>query len=186
MAKFYDTLNPALQKWVREQKIFFVASAPLAEDGHVNVSPRGHDCLRILDENTLAWLDLTGSGNETSAHILENQRLTMMWCAFEGSPRILRAYGTGEVVLPDTDRWQELVGQFTLMPGYRQIIVNHITKVQTSCGFAVPFFNYQSERSALVDSAVKQGDAKMEAYRQEKNTSSIDGLPTHLKQASSD
>ena len=182
MAKFYDSINSDIQDWIKQQKIFFVASAPLTAEGHVNVSPRGHDCLRIFDENTVAWLDLTGSGNESSAHIMENGRLTIMFCAFEGAPRILRLYGQGEVVLPESERWQELAPHFTMMPGARQIIVNHVTKVQTSCGFAVPFFDYQGERDSLVKYAETKGEDGMIEYRREKNVESIDGLPTPLKQ----
>ena len=180
MAKFFESLSEQHQDFIRAQKIFFVATAPLAAEGHVNLSPKGHDCLRILDANTVAYLDLTGSGNETSAHIMENGRVTFMWAAFEGSANIMRTHGRGEVVLPGSERWQELAPLFELLPGARQIIVNHVEKVQTSCGFAVPFFDYKEERMALQKYAINKGPDGMAEYRLEKNQVSIDGLPTPL------
>jgi hypothetical protein len=136
MAKTYDSLSDDMQQWIGQQHLFFVATAPLSADGHVNLSPKGYDCLRVLGANTVAYLDMTGSGNETSAHIMENGRITFMWCAFEGSPNILRAYGQGEVVVPETPRWDELITRFEPLLGARQIIVNHVTQVITTCGFA--------------------------------------------------
>src|SRR5690606_38357983 len=132
MAKVHPNITPEFRDWIERQHVFFVATAPLAADGHVNVSPKGHDCLRVIDDATVAYLDLTGSGAETSAHIAENQRLTLMWCAFEGPARILRLYGRGEVVLPGSTRWEDLIGLFDLLPGARQIVVNHVERVQTS------------------------------------------------------
>lgn len=178
MAKFYDHLTDDLQDFIRRQHIFFVATAPLSADGHVNLSPKGYDTLRVLDAHTIAYLDITGSGTETAAHIMENERITMMWTAFEGSPNILRAYGRGEIVLPGSDRWDELIGAFNPVLGVRQMIVNHVTKVQTSCGFGVPFFDYVGERDALDKVAITKGEDGLAAYRREKNTRSIDGLPT--------
>ncbi|MCA9888588.1 MAG: pyridoxamine 5'-phosphate oxidase family protein [Anaerolineae bacterium] len=186
MAKFFDTLSEQHQDWIKEQKIFFVGSAPLDGDGHVNVSPKGYDCLRILDANTVAYLDLTGSGNETSAHIMENGRLTFMWCAVEGPANIMRVYGHGEVVLQGSERWQELAPLFELFPGARQIIVNHIDTVQTSCGYGVPFFDYKEERMTLQKYAINQGEEATKAYQQEKNQVSIDGLPTPLSTVSNE
>lgn len=180
MAKIHDSINDEFRQWIEQQHIFFVASAPLTADGHVNVSPKGHDCLRILDEHTVAYLDMTGSGNETSAHIAENGRITLMWCAFEGAPRILRLYGRGEVVLPDTERWTELTPLFEMLPGTRQIIVNHVEIVQTSCGFAVPFMEYQEDRPTLKKWAEAKGEDGICEYHQEKNMQSLDGLPTPL------
>jgi hypothetical protein len=180
MAKLHDSITPEFRDWIAAQRVFFVASAPLSADGHVNLSPKGHDCLRVLDERTVAYFDLTGSGNETSAHIAENGRITLMWCAFEGPPRILRLYGRGEVVLPGTARWEELSGQFELLPGCRQIVVNHVRRVQTSCGFTIPFMDYKEERPALVRWAENKGEGGLREYRAEKNMHSIDGLPTPL------
>lgn len=149
-------------------------------DGHVNLSPKGHDCLRIIDEHTVAYLDMTGSGNETSAHIAENGRITFMWCGFEGAPRILRLFGRGEVVLPDTERWQELAPLFDILPGARQIIVNHVYKVQTACGFAVPFMDYKEDRPTLKKLAESRDEDATREYQQQKNMQSLDGLPTPI------
>ncbi len=182
MAKVHEHITDELRAWIEQQHLFFVASAPLSVDGHINLSPKGHDCLRVLDTQTVGYVDLTGSGNETSAHILENGRLTLMWCAFEGAPRILRLFGRGEVVLRGTPRWAALAPHFALAsdPGARQIVVNHVERVQTSCGFAVPFFAYQGERNTLSKWAAAKGEAGISAYWAEKNMQSIDGLPTPL------
>ncbi|MGB7342313.1 MAG: pyridoxamine 5'-phosphate oxidase family protein [Phototrophicaceae bacterium] len=180
MAKVHDRITPEFQEWIAAQHVFFVASAPLSADGHVNLSPKGHDCLRVLDDHTVAYMDMTGSGNETSAHLAENGRITLMWCGFEGAPRIFRLYGRGEVVLPDTERWAELSPLFDPLPGARQIVVNHVERVQTSCGFAVPFMDYKEERNALKKYAENKGEDGMHSYRQEKNMQSIDGLKTPL------
>lgn len=180
MAKVHEKITPEFREWIARQHVFFVASAPLSGDGHVNLSPKGHDCLRVLDERTVAYLDLTGSGNETSAHVAENGRITLMWCAFEGPPQILRLYGRGEVALPGSERWEELSGLFDPMPGARQIIVNHVERVQTSCGFAVPFMDYREERETLIRYAVNKGEDGMREYRAEKNMRSMDGLPMPL------
>ncbi|HEX2622484.1 MAG TPA: pyridoxamine 5'-phosphate oxidase family protein, partial [Phototrophicaceae bacterium] len=142
MAKVFECITDDFREWIAAQHLFFVASAPLSADGHINVSPKGQDCLRVLSDHQVAYLDLTGSGNETSAHLEENGRITLMFCAFEGPPRILRLYGTGRTVLLGTPEWDELIDLFTPMPGMRQIIVIDVTRVQTSCGYAVPFFNY--------------------------------------------
>lgn len=180
MASFTDTLTDAQQKWIAKQHIFFVATAPLSSTGHVNLSPKGHDALRILDEKTVAYLDMTGSGNETSAHIAENNRVTFMWCAFKGSPDIVRAYGRGEVVLKGSQRWDELIGHFEPLPGARQIIINHVESVQSSCGYAVPFFDYAGERETLKKWATHKGEDGLQAYQSQKNKASIDGLPTPI------
>jgi hypothetical protein len=142
MAKFYESLNEDLTHFIEKQHIFFVASAPLSAEGHVNLSPKGHDCLRILSPNRAAYLDLTGSGNETSAHVRENGRLTFMFCAFDGPPRILRLFGKGHAVLPQDAEWDELSPLFPSILGTRQIMVIDIQVVQTSCGYAVPLYEY--------------------------------------------
>lgn len=186
MGSFFDSLSEEVQAWISQQHIFFVATAPRSDEGRINLSPKGHDCLRVLDANTVAYLDMTGSGNETSAHIAENGRVTFMWCAFDGSPDIIRAYGRGEVVLKGTPRWDELIGNFELLPGARQIIVNHIEQVQSSCGYAVPFFDYQSDRETLMRWATNKGDDGLEKYQNQKNMQSIDGLPTPIAAQFSD
>ncbi|MFZ4813808.1 MAG: pyridoxamine 5'-phosphate oxidase family protein [Phototrophicaceae bacterium] len=178
MAKVHPHITPELREWIEAQHLFFVASAPLTADGHVNLSPKGNDCLRVLDDARVAYLDMTGSGNETSAHLIENGRLTLMWCAFEGSPRILRLYGHGQVILPDTPAWNELYPLFLPLAGARQIILNTVMRVQTSCGFAVPFYDYVGDRDALTRFAETKSEDGLMAYRAEKNMQSIDGLPT--------
>jgi hypothetical protein len=183
MGKQYSELLPEHEHFIRQQRIFFVGSAPLSEQGHVNLSPKGHDSFRILSAHRAAYLDMTGSGNETSAHILENGRITIMFCAFEGPPNILRLYGTGAVVLPDSAEWEMLHSQFTPLPGVRQIITIDIHKVQASCGYSIPYMNYAGDRDTLQRWSVQKGEEGLKQYRQEKNASSIDGLPTPLGNA---
>jgi hypothetical protein len=180
MAKYYETITPDLQEFIIKQHLFFVASAPLAGDGHVNVSPKGLDCFRILNPLKVAYLDLTGSGNETSAHIHENGRITVMFCAFEGAPRILRLFGRGRTVLPNTSEWDELVPYFVMHPGARQLIVIDVELVQTSCGFAVPVYDFVGHRDTLIKWAETKGADGISAYHREKNMYSIDELPTPL------
>ncbi|WP_438447793.1 pyridoxamine 5'-phosphate oxidase family protein [Gorillibacterium sp. sgz5001074] len=180
MGKLFDALLPEHQEFIRRQHLFFVASAPLGPEGHVNVSPKGHDVFRILSANRAAYLDLTGSGNETSAHLLENGRITVMFCAFEGPPNILRLYGSGQVHLPGSPEWEELEPLFPALPGSRQIITVDIRKVQTSCGYAVPFLSYEGERETLQRWSAQKGEEGLREYRREKNTVSLDGLPSPL------
>lgn len=178
MGKQFDALLPEHVEFIKRQHIFFVASAPLAEDGHVNVSPKGHDVFRVLTESRAAYLDMTGSGSETGAHLMENGRLTVMFCAFEGSPNILRLYGQGAVHLPGTPVWEELRPLFPNLAGARQIVTLEIRKVQTSCGFAVPLFAYEGDRDTLRRWSEQKGEEGLREYRREKNARSLDGLPT--------
>lgn len=180
MAKLYEQIDDNLQGFIRAQHIFFVASAPLSAEGHVNLSPKGHDSLRILSPNRVAYLDLTGSGNETSAHLHENGRLTIMFCAFEGAPNIVRLFGKGRVVLPTDAEWAELSALFPTYLGARQIIVADISLVETSCGYAVPFMDYVGERDTLDRWAEAKGEDGLVTYHCEKNATSLDGLPTPL------
>jgi hypothetical protein len=180
MGKQFDYLLPEHADFIRKQRLFFVGSAPLSEDGHVNLSPKGHDVLRIFSTTELAYLDLTGSGNETSAHLAENGRITLMFSAFEGPPMILRVYGTGHVILPGSSEWERLISQFELLPGARQIIYITLHKVQTSCGFAVPNFTYTGERDTLQRWAAQKGEEGIRQYHHDKNRVSLDGLPTPL------
>lgn len=180
MAKLYDQVTEELARFIAAQPLFFVASAPLDADGHVNLSPKGLDCLRLLSPRRVAYLDLTGSGNETSAHLAENGRITFMFCAFSGPPNILRLYGHGRVVLPGADEWQELAEHFPTYPGARQIIAADISRVQTSCGFAVPLMDYCGQRDTLIRWAEAKGEDELAAYQQQKNLRSMDGLPTPL------
>jgi hypothetical protein len=180
MAKLFDRITDELQRFIAEQHIFFVGTAPLSQTGHVNLSPKGLDSFRILSPTQVAYLDLTGSGNETSAHLLENGRITFMFCAFQGAPLILRLYGRGFTVLPNSDLWNELYPLFTPIPGTRQIIVADIERIQTSCGNGVPLYQYQEQREVMVNWAAKKGEQDLRDYRQQKNLVSIDGLPTPL------
>jgi hypothetical protein len=178
MAKMFSALDEPLMKFIGEQKIFFTATA--ANAGRINLSPKGMDTFRCLDANTVAYLDLTGSGNEAAAHLLENGRMTIMFCGFADQPLILRLYGQGRTVRPRDHDWAELLPFFTPTPGQRQIVVLTIESVQTSCGFAVPRYAFQAERPTLADWSRKKGEAALEQYWRDKNTVSIDGLPTLL------
>ncbi|MFD1140134.1 pyridoxamine 5'-phosphate oxidase family protein [Larkinella insperata] len=180
MGKFHDSIKPAHQAFIEKQHIFFVSTAPLSTDGHINLSPKGLDCFRFLAENKVGYMDLISSGNETSAHTLENGRITIMFCSFEGAPLILRLYGKGHAVLPGTDEWALYAPQFTIYPSTRQLIVADIDLVQTSCGFGVPLFEYAGERDIHFDWAEKKGQDGLQDYVQEKNLVSLDGLPTDL------
>lgn len=180
MAKVVDSITEELQAFIAAQHLFFVGSAPLDPTGHVNLSPKGLESFRILSPHRVAYLDLTGSGNETSAHIQENGRITFMFCAFDGSPSILRLYGRGYTILPDSPDWNSLYPLFKQIPGTRQIIVADIERVQTSCGFAVPLYEYQGQRETLVNWAIKKGEQGIKDYHQQKNLVSIDGLKTPL------
>jgi hypothetical protein len=177
MAKVHPAITPELASFIEEQPLFFVASAP-SEGGHVNLSPKGLDCLRVLGGDVVAYLDLTGSGNETAAHLLDNGRITFMFCSFSGPPRILRLFGAGSVIQPKTSRFDELIQLFPSYPGSRQIIEATITRVQTSCGFAVPRLDLIGQRDTLIRWAENHGPEGLEEYRRQHNTTSIDGLPT--------
>ena len=179
MAKFFPRLDEHLRDFIAEQKIFFTATAPA--DGRINLSPKGMDTLRCLDDSTIAYLDLTGSGNETAAHLSETGRMTIMMCSFSESPLILRLYGRGRVVHPGDAEWDALHAHFPAYPGERQIVVLEIESAQTSCGFAVPVFELKAERQMLVEWTLKKGEDGIREYRREKNRVSIDGLPTHLE-----
>jgi len=180
MAKFFDHILDHHREFIEKQKIFFVASAPLSAEGHVNLSPKGIDSFRILSSNKLAYMDIIGSGNETSAHLIENGRITIMFCAFDGPPLILRLYGKGYTVLPNDEAWPELSSHFTLMMSTRQIIVADIDMVQTSCGYGVPYYSYEGERDQAYKWAAAKGLDGLELYKEEKNMVSLDGLPTAL------
>lgn len=174
----HANISPELADWIAAQPMFFVATAPLSPTGHVNLSPRGLDTFRVLGPLEAAYLDLTGSGNESAAHVAENGRITIMFCAFNGDPNILRLYGRGEVVTPQHADWQRLRVLFpTDLPGVRQIMRIHVTRVQTSCGFGVPVFEPLGQRTALPDWADRKGEAGLVEYRRKKNSVSIDGLP---------
>jgi hypothetical protein len=178
MGKQYEALSERLIKFITEQKIFFVGTA--TADSRVNVSPKGMDSLRVLGEKRVAWLNVTGSGNETSAHIQLNPRMTIMFCAFEGAPLILRLYGTAKVVHKNDVEWSELFPLFEPLAGARQIFDISIDLVQTSCGMAVPYYSYEGDRELLKDWAVKKGDEGLKTYWAEKNQISVDNIPTNI------
>jgi hypothetical protein len=180
MGSVHPVITPELAAFIAAQPLFFVASAPLAAAGHVNLSPKGLECFRVLDERTVAYLDLTGSGNETAAHLAENGRITFMFCSFAGPPRILRLYGRGSIVLPDDDRWEQLTGSFAQLPGIRQIVEARISRVQTSCGFGVPLMEYSGQRDTLLRWAENRGPQGLAEYREKKNVRSVDGLPAPI------
>jgi hypothetical protein len=180
MGKFYEKITPKHISFIEKQHIFFVGSAPLSKEGHINLSPKGLDCFKVLSSNRVAYMDLISSGNETSAHTLENGRITFMFCSFEKVPNILRLYGKGFTVLRDDVQWNEFSEQFRIYPSTRQIIVADITKVQTSCGFGVPLYEYIGERSLHFDWAETKGEKGLAEYIKEKNLLSLDGLPTPL------
>lgn len=181
MATQYTEIEAKHRAFIERQHVFFVASA--AEDTRVNVSPKGLDALRVLGPNTVVYLDRTGSGSETAAHMLADGRLTIMFCAFDGPPLILRLYGRGRVLQRGGDDYARLLAsEFGGIdpPGARQMVMLDIDLVQTSCGYGVPQFDYVGERPSLVNWAEQKGEEGLVAYRREKNTVSIDGLPTGL------
>lgn len=176
MARLHDSIDDNLRCWIADQHIFFVATAPLT-GSHVNVSPKGLDTFRILHERSVAYLDLTGSGVETIAHLRENGRITLMFCAFAGPPRILRLYGTGRAILPSDAEFQSATAQFPTLPGIRAVIVVDVERIWTSCGYGVPLLEYQGPRDNLVTWAQRKGSDGIAAYQADENTVSIDGLP---------
>jgi hypothetical protein len=178
MAKFYSDISPELQSFISEQKIFFTATAP--QKGRINLSPKGIDTFRCIDNQTVAYLDLTGSGNETSAHLQEDSRMTIMFCSFSEKPLILRLYGQGKVIRPRDTEWQSYYSLFNPVPGNRQIILLNVESLQTSCGYAVPIYELQEERQTLVEWAKKKGEQGLYEYWQAKNITSIDGQQTKL------
>ena len=180
MGKFSKSLQPAHITFIGKQKMFFVATAPLAANGHINLSPKGLDSFRVISPTQVIYLDITGSGNETSAHILENGRITLMFCAFDGPPNILRLYGTGSTILPSHHAFAEYISMFPEAPGVRQIILADIHKVQTSCGYTVPLYEYAGERDHAWKWVAKKGDDGLAQYRADNNITSMDGLPTAL------
>jgi Pyridoxamine 5'-phosphate oxidase len=182
MAKFYPELTPPLQTFIAQQHLFFTATAApeSIESGRINLSPKGIDSFRVLDPRQVAYLDVTGSGNETSAHLQLNSRMTIMFCSLIEPPLILRIYGVGRVVRPRDADWDAMLAHFVPVAGMRQIVTVQVQSVQTSCGMGVPLYDYVGERESLIRWAEKKGEAGLREYRAEKNQVSIDGLPTHL------
>lgn len=178
MGKSYEQLNERHQAFIEAQQMFFVATA--GHEGKVNLSPKGLDSLRVMGPNRITWLNVTGSGNETAAHVKENGRMTLMFCAFEGAPMILRVYGQAREIQPGHESWGEYAAHFPDLPGARQIFELQIDMVQTSCGMAVPLYDFQDQRQELVRWAEKKGPNGIRDYWQEKNLTSLDGYPTGL------
>ncbi|MGN6216808.1 MAG: pyridoxamine 5'-phosphate oxidase family protein [Solirubrobacterales bacterium] len=188
MGKVYDGIDEQQREWIARQALFFVGSAPLDGHGHVNVSPKGPiGTLRVLDDHTVAYLDMVGSGAETVAHVRENGRIVVMLCAFEGPPRILRLHGRGEVITADDARFGELFERAGFKAPHeveaarRAIVLVDVTRVADSCGYGVPLMSYEGERPHMEAWAEKKlrvgGEAEIEAYVAKKNATSIDGLP---------
>ena len=177
MAKVFAGLDGGLREFIAAQPLFFVATAPLSPQGHVNLSPKGLDTFRVLGHRRVAYLDLTGSGVETVAHLRENGRITLMFCAFAGPPRVLRLYGKGRVIEPGDEEWSDLAGQFPEHPGVRSVIVVELDRVADSCGYGVPRFEFAGQRTQLPAWAGQKGAEGLAHYRRQKNRESIDGLP---------
>jgi hypothetical protein len=181
MGKKYQELTPEQIEFIAAQKLFFCATA--APSGRVNLSPKGSDTLRVLGPNRVVWLNLTGSGNETAAHLLESPRMTLMFCAFEGDPKILRLYGNATTVTTDSDDWDSLYAHFEPHAGARQIFDLDIDLVQTSCGFGIPYFDYAGERDKLRQWAEEKGEQGVREYWRIKNARSLDGKDTGIVQS---
>jgi Pyridoxamine 5'-phosphate oxidase len=177
MGKQRENIDPELAAWISNQCVFFVATAPLSPDSHVNVSPKGGDAFRVLEPNEVAYHDYTGSGAETAAHLRENGRIVIMFCAFEGGPKIVRLHGRGTVIAPGHARFAELAAHFPANPGTRAFVHVVLNRVSTSCGFGVPRFDFRGRRDTLDDWAIQKGPEELNDYRARKNNRSIDGLP---------
>jgi hypothetical protein len=179
MAKFYPSITDDHAAFIAAQPMFFVATAP--EDGRINMSPKGLEgCFAILGPNRVAFLNLTGSGNETAAHLRQNGRITLMFCAFSGNPKILRLYGKGRAVHARDAEWQDLLPRFAPLPGARQVVVVEVESVNSSCGFGVPLMEFAGHRTMIGEWAARKGPEGLEKYRRERNALSFDGLPTGI------
>lgn len=176
MGRAFETITPKMRDFIERQHVFFVATAP-DNGGRVNMSPKGYDAFRILDDNRVCYLDLTGSGAETIAHVRQNGRITFMFCAFEGKPNICRLYGTGTVVREGDAEFIDLLSLFGPYRGVRSIIVAEIDRTSNSCGFSVPFMDFVEDRQTLSEHWDKRDDEAITAYWATKNTESIDGIP---------
>jgi len=180
MSKLYDGLEPPIAEFIGRQRVFFVATAPAGAEGLVNLSPKGLDGFRILDERTVAYLDLVGSGVETIAHLRENGRIVLCFCAFEGPPKIVRLHGRGDWLEPGDEGFAALRARFAEVPleaAVRAVIRVRVERVADSCGYGVPLYAYQGERRQLYEWAERKGVAKLADYRREHNARSLDGLP---------
>lgn len=177
MGKVFEEITPEIGQWIEKQKVFFVGTAPLAANGHVNCSPKGGDSFIVLGPHEVAYADLTGSGIETVAHLRENGRIVVMFCAFEGGPKIIRLHGHGEAITPDHAEFAVLEKRFPPQIGLRTIIRVKVTRIADSCGYAVPFYDFVAPRDVLDNLGEKLGPDGLAEYRSRKNGTSIDGLP---------
>ena len=177
MSKQRDQIDSEMAEWIGKQHLFFVATAPLAREGHINTSPKGGEAFRILGPMEVVYQDYTGSGAETAAHVKENGRIVIMFCAFEGPPRIVRLHGQGTVIPSSHERFAELANHFPANPGTRAFVHIRVRRVADSCGYSVPLYEFRAHRDTLEKWACKQGPEKLEEYRSKKNQRSIDGLP---------
>ena len=177
MGKTYEGIDERLREFIGRQHVFFVGTAPLAADGHLNVSPKGLDTFAVLDPREVAYLDLTGSGIETVAHLRENGRIVIMFCAFESAPKIVRLYGRGEVIEEGNPEFADLRGRFGPFEGVRSVVRVALDRIADSCGFGVPELRYEGDRDTLPRWAASKGEDGVRVYRVEVNRESIDGLP---------
>lgn len=182
MGKFSKHISKANRDFISKQQMYFVATAPLSKEGRVNLSPKGLDSFRVLSDTQVGYMDLVSSGNETSAHTLENGRITIMFCSFGEKPLILRLYGQGRTVLRDHKKWHQYASHFEIFPSTRQIIIADIDLIQASCGFGVPMFDFKGHRDIHFDWAKGKGEEGLNEYIKKKNLVSLDGLTTDLGQ----
>jgi hypothetical protein len=176
MGKIYESIDSKLKDWLSAQKVFFVATAPLSPEGHVNCSPKDGESFRVIDERTVAYLDLTGSGVETIAHVKENERIVLMFCAFDGAPKIVRLHGHGEVIETKHPQFEQLRAIFQPMVGIRSFIKIHLTRISDSCGYGVPLYNFRGHRTQLEAWAEHKGEESLLDYRLKHNGQSVDQL----------
>jgi hypothetical protein len=177
MAQVFPNIDSKMRKWLAKQHMFFVATAPLAGDGLVNCSPKGLDAFRVLDDHTVAYLDLTGSGVETIAHLKENGRIVLMFCSYDKTPRIVRFHGKGRVLEAGGDEFKAMAQHFPALPAARSVIVIDVQRISDACGFGVPLMDYKAERTTLTDYWGQAGEAKANDYQRKENAKSLDGLP---------
>jgi hypothetical protein len=181
MSKQHENIDSELAAWITQQRIFFVATAPISPNDHINTSPKGGEAFRILGPLEVAYQDYTGSGAETAAHLRENGRIVIMFCAFDGPPKIVRLHGHGTVITPSDERFAEFLSLFPANAGTRAFVHITVNRVSDSCGYSVPFFDFQGPRDTLDRWAANKGPEKLDAYRATTNQNSIDGLPAFIR-----
>ena len=177
MGRIFDGIDAAMTKFLESSPVYFVATAPSGDEGHINLSPKGLDSFRVLDLNNVAYLDLNGSGAETIAHLRQNGRICFMFMAFSGKPKIIRLYGRAKAVFPEDMGFEDLVSKFGNLPGIRSVVQTELDRISDSCGFGVPLMDYVGPRDEITNWAEKMGEAGLAKYRRDKNQQSIDGLP---------